>query len=56
VLQFKNAIANGNLEAASKYAADIAADKKGILADKRDIRTDIKDLKHDGVTLPKGKR
>jgi hypothetical protein len=29
---------------------------QGILADKRDIRTDIKDLKHDGVTLPKGKR
>jgi hypothetical protein len=49
-------VTNGNLEAASKYAADIAADKKDILADKRDIRHDIKDLKHDGVTLPKGKR
>ena len=55
-LQFQNAIANGNLAAASKYAADIAADKHDILADKRDIHADRKDLKHDGVTLPKGKR
>jgi len=54
-LQFKDAIANGKLEAASKYATDIAADKKDIVADRRDIRADIKDLKHDGVTLPKGK-
>ena len=55
-LQFQNAIANGNLAAASKYAADIAADKHDIFADKRDIHADRKDLKHDGVTLPKGKR
>jgi spermidine/putrescine-binding protein len=54
--QFKNAIANGNLTAAAKYAADIAADKHDILADKRDIHANIKDLKNDGVALPKGRR
>ena len=54
-LQFQNAIADKDWKAASKYAADIAADKHDIFADKRDIHADRRDLKHDGVTLPKGK-
>ena len=41
--------------AASKYAADIAADKHDIFADRRDIHADRKDLKQDGVKLPAGK-
>jgi hypothetical protein len=48
------AIANGNLAAAAKYAADIAADKHDIFADKRNIHADGKDLKHDGIKLPTG--
>ena len=55
-LKFDNAVKAGNLNAAIKDAADIAADKRDIRADRHDIRADIKDLKHDGVNLPsKGK-